>query len=110
MWEGDGASHLYLIVLPDAPHHAAEITETVDRDDGSLLKGRCEKRTGEVRPVMLYEVQLPRFPCHNSLLLEHLAYSRNAHAVSGARGEIQPLVRPQRRPQQLVSQMNLGIA
>src|ERR1700720_1415785 len=43
MREGDGAAYLYLIVLPHAPHHAAEITEAIDRDNGRLLKGRREE-------------------------------------------------------------------
>ena len=60
MREGNGAPHFYLIALPYAPHHAAEITEAVDGDDGGLLKGRCEECAGEVRPVVLDEVHLPR--------------------------------------------------
>src|ERR1700736_4472957 len=105
MREGDRASHVYLIVLSHAPHHAAEISEAVDRDDGRLLKGRREERAGQVCPVMLDEVDLPRLPWHNSCRRELLAHPRDAQAISGTGGEVEPLVRPQRCPQKFVPQM-----
>ena len=47
--------------------------------------------------MMLDEVHPPGFEWHNSLFREHFAYLRDAHAVAGTRGEVEPLVRPQRR-------------
>src|SRR2546425_10928650 len=97
MREGDGTSHLYLISLPHAPHPAAEITEAVNGDDGGLLKGRREERAGQVGPVMLDEVHLARLAWHNSLCCEHLAHLRDAYAVGGTGGQVQPLLRPHHR-------------
>src|SRR6266487_3739502 len=67
MRERDGASYLYLISLPQSPHHTAEIAESVDGDDSGFLKGRCEECAGKVRTVMLDEVHLPRLFWHDPL-------------------------------------------
>jgi len=54
--EGNRATYLDLIRPPHPPHHAAEITETVNGNDGSLLKGRGEECARQMRAMMLDKV------------------------------------------------------
>ena len=58
MREGNGAAHVDVVALPDAPHHAAEIAEAVDRDDRGLLERRGEEGAGQMRAMVLDEVNL----------------------------------------------------
>ena len=45
------------VAAADAPHRADEVAEAVDREHGRLVERRDEERAGEVRAVVLDEVQ-----------------------------------------------------
>src|SRR5215472_17698614 len=102
MREGDRAPDLDLIAFPHTPHHTAEIAESVDRDDGSFLKGRCKKCAGHMRAMMFDEMHLLRLSRHNSLSSERLAYLCNPNRVGGAGCESRPPMRTHRQSKQFV--------
>src|SRR5215469_4886593 len=108
MRERYGSPNFDLAALSYTPHHATEIAEAVDRDDGGLVKWRREEGAGEMRTMMLDEVNL----CPgglNSLRSKFQPHLDDAGAVRGAGCDTGPAVWPQCNSQDLVRQMSLGI-
>src|SRR5215471_7293110 len=56
MRELDRAPDLNLVAAPDTPHDAAEVAEPVDRNDGGLIKWRCEEGAGQMGAVVFDEM------------------------------------------------------
>src|SRR6476659_3562537 len=47
----NAAADIELIASTDAPHHAAEIAEAVDRHDRGFFEWRRKERAGQMRPM-----------------------------------------------------------
>src|SRR6516164_8171018 len=104
MRKRDRASHFNLSSLPYPPHRAAEIAESINRDNGGFLKGRGKERARQVCAVMLDEVDLPGFGRDNSLVGQNVSNFTNFQTIYGTRAELQPSVRTHGSTQQLASQ------
>ena len=63
VWKADFAEDFDLVLRGDAPHRADEVTETVHRQDRSIVERRDKVRGRQVRAVMLDMMQprLQRF-------------------------------------------------
>ena len=55
-----GAKAFDMIAAADTPHRAGKISKPVDRKEGGLVEWRYEKRTREVRLMMLDAIQVAR--------------------------------------------------
>ena len=86
----DRALDLDPIALAEAPHDAAEVAETVDRNDGGVFEGRGEERAGQVGAVMLHEMKVGGIFGVNSFGAKHISRPRDAYAIGGAVRKLAP--------------------
>src|SRR5262249_14967259 len=94
VWEADAAGDFHLVAASDAPHHAAEVAEPVDREQGSSFEWRCENRTRHMSAVMLDEMNLSIVRAGHAAMFELLFDLRNAHAVRRPARRLAPRRRP----------------
>src|SRR5262249_10336463 len=104
------AGDFHLVAASDAPHHAAEVAEPVDRDHGSFFEWRCEKRTRHMSAVMLDEMKLSIVRAGHAAMFELLFDLRNAHAVRRPARRLAPRRRPCSDAPQFLQEMRFRIA
>ena len=81
MRKADAAADVDVIAPADAPHDAAEVAESVDRDDGCFVERGSEERTGQMRAMVLDEVNLHAVGMADAGRAEPAGEPRDVHGV-----------------------------
>src|SRR5690349_13642601 len=98
MREADGSADIEAVACAHAPHEAAEIAETVDRDNRCFLERGGEEGAGEMRVMMLHVVDAHLVGARNAGVGERLGEVGYFDGVAGARDEAGPISRTGHHP------------